>query len=195
MKKLILAIIIAISILGMISGGCLDGDGDSNGNGKDGDDPTNLGKNARSSECGGFDAALKIDNQDEVDDICGDERLIWTFDETSRTVSFLNQDVWLNCCGEHSITVSFDEESGVYEIAETDAPEMLGGEPSRCHCMCLFDFAIDLPGVSSETIDLKLTRDETDDEEERMTVWLGEIDLSAGSGDILIEENVGWCTD
>jgi hypothetical protein len=98
--------------------------------------------------------------------------------------------VFLNCCGEHSIAVL--DAGGVYEISETDEPIFYEGEPARCGCMCLFDFGIELPGVSS-TIQIRITLDVTDDEDPRVTRWEGEIDLAQGSGEILIQENVGWC--
>jgi hypothetical protein len=149
-----------------------------------------VGTNPLISECGGFDTMQNIlISQQEEDASCSDERLFWQYDEVSQIVHFLNKDVWLNCCGEHSISISMDEETGKYTIVETDDP--LDGD-GRCSCMCFFDFAIDLnnPTTIADTIYVKLTRviDGAED-----AIWEGELILSDGEGDVLIEENVGFC--
>ena len=125
-------------------------------------------------------------------EVCADEVLAWQYDETTQKATINNKNVWLNCCGEHSISALFNEETGVYEIRETDAPEEPGG---RCFCMCFFDFTVELTDISSSVISVIITRDTTDDEMPRGTVWEGSLDLSAGSGEVIIAEDVGWCDD
>jgi hypothetical protein len=146
----------------------------------------NIGTNAQISECGGFQAEHKHARTQEVS--CSDERLIWRYDQDSHIVYFLNQDVWLNCCGEHTITVSFEKDSGGYAIREIDAPE----SGLRCHCMCFFDFRIELPDIPPGTISVQLYRHVTD-EGRQWLLWQGILDLNQGNGDELIREDVGWC--
>ena len=127
-------------------------------------------------------------SQEEESDSCRDERLFWQYDEESQTVHFLNKNVWLNCCGVHSISIFLDKETDDFEIEETDDP-LNGG---RCDCMCFYDFEIDLIDSTtiSDTIYVMLTR-EIDGHEDK--IWDGDLVLSVGEGDELIEENVGDC--
>ena len=114
--------------------------------------------------------------------------MFWQYDEESQTVHFLNKNVWLNCCGLHSISIFLDKETGDFEIEETDDP--LDG--LRCTCECFYDFKIDLIGYTtiSDTIHVMLTR-VIDGHEYK--IWSGDLVLSVGEGDELIEENVGDC--
>ncbi|MCP4352217.1 MAG: hypothetical protein GY795_42705 [Desulfobacterales bacterium] len=155
-----------------------------------------LGTNAKISECGGFEATLDTDTNgtnDTNESNCRDESLTWQYDKESKTVSFLNKNVWLNCCGTHSVIVRLDEETGIYEILETDVPVMEGGMTVRCDCMCFFDFNIDLPNISSETIKVRILRHETDITDHPQQVWEGELDLAKGQANELVKPNAGWC--
>lgn len=160
----------------------------------------NLGVNQQISDCGGFAAAgnMRLSPQTKntqcsrgrlylnqrqrrhaaaaaaKNTLCGDERLSWRYDPNSRTITFLNEDVWLNCCGEHSLSITLDETTGIYVIQETDAP----GE-SRCLCLCFFDFSIDLPHMTAESMTVQLYRHITDEGPEQF-VWQGTLDLSLG---------------
>jgi hypothetical protein len=135
------------------------------------------------SECGGFAAA----DDDTGLEVCSDERLLWSYDAASKTVDFVNEGVWLNCCGSHSIAV-FMEAGGVYVLSETDEPDE--GD-DRCLCMCFFDYGVSLPDISVGTLALRLVRHIPDNEPSSWSVWEGSIDLSLGSGEVLIEESVG----
>ncbi len=147
-----------------------------------------FGVNPQVSDCGGFSAASKtLSSQQMQNDQCRDERLLWQYDPNSRMVTFLNEDVWLNCCGEHSITITLHETTGNYIIRETDAPA-----ESRCLCMCFFDFTIGLPDMLPESIGVELYRHVTDDGPEWL-VWQGTLELNQGSGEIVIQKNIGWC--
>ncbi len=149
-----------------------------------------LGMNSRASECGGFEAKSAKLMDEEINEYCGDETLVWTYLEGDSVLQLLNEDIWLNCCGIHTSEIRYDAENDIYEIKQTDKPENAG----RCDCMCLFDFAIDLPGmVEAASLNVKITRDSTDEEKGRYLVWEGIIDMSKGNGSILIEESVGWC--
>jgi len=184
---LVLAVFFVGAVVATCGGGGK-GDGD-----VDDDDDGDLGRDAKVSDCGGFDGEQAGYGEPEDDDgDVRDELLLWDYEADAETVVFLNRNIWLNCCGEHSIEIFLDDKAGVYEISETDAPIIYEGEPARCGCMCFYDFAVSLPDVSCGVISVKLTRDVTDDGEPRYTVWEGEIDLADGSGEIVVDEDVGW---
>jgi hypothetical protein len=149
-----------------------------------------VGANPVVSDCDHFNTVPnKSFSQKEEIESCRDERLFWQYDEESQTVYFLNKNVWLNCCGVHSISIFLDKETGDFEIEETDDP--LNGT-QRCLCMCFYDFEIDLidSKTISDTIYVMLTR-VIDGHEDK--IWDGDLVLSVGEGDELIEENVGDC--
>jgi hypothetical protein len=198
MKRLQIGIISSIMVLGMLAVSC----------NKESSEITQhdaigtLGINPRVSDCGGFAAGAKTvqpqPTEDELHndepqsqpvehDLCSDERLHWQYDPNSHSVTFLNEDVWLNCCGNHSITITLDEATGNYLIHETDAP----GE-SRCLCLCFFDFSIGLSEMPSESIVVELYRHITDEGPEWL-VWQGTLDLSQKTGELVIQKDVGWC--
>jgi hypothetical protein len=148
-----------------------------------------VGANPAVSDCDRVDTGLiKSFSQEEETESCRDERLLWHYDEESQTVHFLNKNVWLNCCGVHSISIFWDKETGDFEIEETDDP-INGG---RCLCECFYDFEIDLidSKTISDTIYVMLTR-VIDGHEDK--ILEGDLVLSVGEGDELIEENVGDC--
>lgn len=150
----------------------------------------NLGSDAEISGCGGFVEAKQVEGDDEVDDPwCADEVLSWTYDATEGSVEFENQNVLLNCCGHHEIKIIFYGHIETYVIDEVDS----SGFPFlRCMCMCFYDFRIKLPNMSPKNIHLQLYRHVTDSAD-RYMVWEGEVDLAAGSGTELINEQLGWC--
>lgn len=147
----------------------------------------NIGNNAKISECGGFQTKNRQTLAE--DEYCSDEHLLWSYDQDAHTVLFLNQDVWLNCCGEHTMSIEFNEDTKVYEIYETDKPV---SEKGRCLCTCFFDFQIELSQIPSGVISVRLYRHVTDEGPQGL-VWEGALDLSQGNGDVLIQEDVGWC--
>ena len=147
-------------------------------------EPVNIGLNPRLSECGGFAAIPRAGN----DPACADELLDWEVDAEDGVIHFTNTGVFLNCCGAHGITVALVQ--GVYVITETDDPHPVDG---RCKCMCMFDFAVDMPIVEATTIGVRIERLVAEDGETLATIWEGDIDLTAGSGEIVVEEDVGWC--
>ena len=145
-----------------------------------GSDDDGIGENAMVSECGGFSASAGLRAMDSAAitsrDYCDAERLYWTY--ADGIVHFDNTRVMLNCCGIHTITVYAGGPG--YIIRETDEPE----RNTRCSCMCAFDFSIELPiaDPAPETVAVALSRDITDDELSRETVWSGELNLADGSG-------------
>ncbi len=125
---------------------------------------------------------------DELDSMCGDERLTWSYDPSNRALTLYNKDIFLNCCGNHSVGIV--QQGDAYIFKEVDQPE---DGSARCDCMCLFDFKVILADVDQGNLALAIHRHETDQTESEVTIWQGNLDLSEGSGEVMIEENVGWC--
>ena len=151
-------------------------------------DPVFVTLNPRASACGGFEVIEQAfdDRAAELSE-CTDETLDWEVDSENGVIHFINSGVWLNCCGDHSIEAYIQD--GVYVIREEDSPAQEGG---RCRCMCLFEFAVDVPLVEG-TIAVRLERYITENGETPETTWSGDIDLAGGTGQIVIREDVGWC--
>ncbi len=151
-------------------------------------EPVFVTLNPRASGCGGFDVIEQAfdDRAGELPE-CTDETLDWEVDSQNGVIHFVNSGAWLNCCGEHSIEAYIQD--GVYVIREEDSPD---GENGRCRCMCLFEFAVDVPLVEG-TIAVRLERYVTENGETPETTWSGDIDLAGGTGQIVIREDVGWC--
>ena len=148
--------------------------------------------NFRVSECGGFGSPEKrmvngIPITRDISTYCDSENLQWLYDENTLTLSVLNSRVLLNCCGEHDITASY--ENGMIVIAENDQP--VNGT-DRCRCMCVYDFFIEIFGLSPGVITLKL--DLTVDEDTR-NKWEGTIDIRKKNGEIIIDDKPldNWC--
>ena len=139
-------------------------------------------QNSVVSDCGGFEAG----NRGPVG-YCDAEKLMWAYDASTGTLSLLDARVMLNCCGEHSFDVYYDATTGKYEGWEIDAPEMIGTEPSRCNCSCVFDFRTEIVDVQSSTIELVLMRHETD-QGAAQQVWSGTLELTAGSGEVILDD-------
>ena len=154
-----------------------------------------LGVNGEVSECGGFGlsgpAGPPIPQETgHAYSECADDVIEWSHDSSSQTLSFLNKGVFLNCCGDHAISVAL--ESGVYVITESDEPE--SGD-ARCGCMCMFDYAVDIPNLSGDSVDIKVQRNITDASPALSVIWEGSLDLTQGSGQEMIEEDAGWCDE
>jgi len=143
------------------------------------------------SNCGGFeqqgdalfDAGLPY---------CDAEVLHWRYDAATGILELADARILLNCCGIHSMQIA--EQDGVYVITERDEPEF---DNARCACMCVYDFTIEASGIAEGVIPLRIEREVTDWEEGSGLVWEGELDLSQGSGSVVIDEtDVGpWCGD
>ena len=137
------------------------------------------------SECGGFDSSTKRAASDilftrDASTYCDAERLHWLYDENTHTLKVMNSRVLLNCCGEHEITAVND--NSIIVIKENDQP--VNGK-GRCRCMCVYDFFIEISGISQGEITLKL--DMTVDDA-TLNKWEGEIDFGKGNGVIVIDD-------
>ena len=150
-----------------------------------------LGNNPLLSGCGGFTDELDR-HYDSDTKSCGDDRLIWGYDSTTQTATFMNEGVFLNCCGLHSISIT-QQTNGTYVITQIDEPEIDDGHELRCGCMCLFDYGISLHDVPEESIPIQIVRYVPDNNPNTWTAWEGTLDLSEGNGEVLIQADVGWC--
>lgn len=150
------------------------------------DEPQNLGVDAALSGCGGFfdnaDSASKSVTLDDTDPP-KTEFLNWTYDATNQHLSLHNTAVCLNCCGDHGVAIFWSDEIDGYEMAETDFPE--AGD-TRCNCICPFDFSIAITDLAIGVINLKLTREVSDQSPRKTTVWHGKLNLNQTQGTIEI---------
>ena len=131
------------------------------------------------SDCGGFELQTKADFAPAG--YCDAEVLKWAYDATTGTLKLRDNRMLLNCCGDHKMTVT--ENNGVYEVLEVDAPE----EGARCYCMCVFDFTVEAQSLAGGTIQVKLLRDVTDSGNGVEQIWSGQLDLSKGSGEVVLD--------
>lgn len=137
------------------------------------------------SGCSGFTTAEKrfdsgIPFTRDPSTYCNAERLHWLYDKNTETLSVLNSRILLNCCGDHTISASFEKD--VLLIAEDDQP--VDGT-LRCDCVCIFDFFIEITGISSDVITLRLDLKVDDTTVKK---WEGEINLGKESGEIIIDD-------
>ncbi|MFC2174206.1 hypothetical protein ACFLU6_16550 [Acidobacteriota bacterium] len=142
----------------------------------------------RVSGCGGF-AAERESPDSGIQDYCDAEILTWNYDRSTWTLRLSDNRVLLNCCGHHSMNLSI--ENGVYLFTETDDP----GKEGRCLCMCVYDFTITVHKVPERVIHVLIQRIVTDEQRTPSFVFEGDLDLSIGSGSVVIDRtDVGqWC--
>lgn len=154
----------------------------------DPDDPV-ITSQDRVSACGGFESEGSPLLGNPVD-YCAAEVLHWAYDEAADQLKLADARVLLNCCGEHAMTVA--EADGVYVFTETDDPEF--GD-ARCGCMCVFDFAIEVTGITTGVIPIRINREVSDWPEGSGLVLEAELDLTQGSGTIVIDDTdiYPWC--
>lgn len=150
--------------------------------GGSGSGQTIASENSAVSDCGGFGAGTR-----GPVGYCDAEKLQWAHDPDDGTLSLMDARVMLNCCGEHDFDVYVDPDTGEYEAWVIDSPEMIEGTPARCNCSCVFDFKTDVTGVRSTSIVLRLMRHVTDQGAAKQ-VWSGTLDLSAGAGEIVLDD-------
>jgi hypothetical protein len=149
------------------------------------------------SECGGFEGGQQtLQVRPPAPDrggalYCDAERLYWEYEEGEKRLILLNTRAMLNCCGEHGM--EFQQIEGGYLVTELDEP----GAQGRCLCTCPFDFLMQIDRVTSGTVRLRLERTVTDWPEGSGTLLDVDLDLSTGSGVIVIEESDarGFCEE
>ena len=182
--RIFATILITLASLSLMLGCGVEGDPDS----------SDLPQSQKVSSCGGFS---KTSPQSHLEGglelfagntYCDAEVLDWSYDKAGGKLTMSNNRVLLNCCGDHSISAK--EVGGVVVVTEVDAPDSLGG---RCGCMCVFDYALDLESIAPGTIQVRLDRHVKPGTPR--TAWKGKIDLSKGSGSVVVDKtSVGmWC--
>jgi hypothetical protein len=154
--------------------------------------PSEIPQTYAVSECGGFlEKATLLKISPPPQSYCDAEVLSWAYDQAAGTLTFSNNRIQLNCCGER--TVSLFERNGEYVISEKDAPEQImtptGPSGARCSCMCVFDLAVQGEKIPGGMIKVRLVREVTDSNEPAQTIFAGKINLSEGSGSIVIDSS------
>jgi len=143
-----------------------------------------IGLNSKVSECGGFTETKSIVKTLDEETSCND-MLNWNYNSETKVLSLQNDNVGLNCCGIHSITA--EKIDNKYIVTEIDKSE----NGARCGCMCTFSFAVEIPNVENESINLVLKRN-IEENEETETPLETTIDLTQNSGSIIIQEQSGF---
>ena len=153
--------------------------------------PDGISQSYATSECNGFQAAAPH-NFKNNGNYCDAEILHWSYDAATQTLSLADNRILLNCCGDHSMTMTLEQ--GVYVVTERDAPEF--GD-ARCSCMCVFDYTMEAHGIPQGQIALRIVRDVTDWPDGSGIVFDDALDLTQGSGSIVISDvpEPDWCQE
>ena len=138
-------------------------------------------ENVRVSGCRGFDNSNTVSLKSVQR--C-DQSIIWKYNNQEGVLNIVNQDIMLNCCGEHDVRIEKGYKSIKYIMI--DNPE----NDARCGCSCLFDYSADVKIDLEDGITLAVFTDIAEDEGLK-EVWEGRINLSEGSGAIVIKERSG----
>ena len=145
---------------------------------------------AMTSACGGFGNAVEALS---AGDYCAAEVLDWAYDAETSELTLLHQRTTLNCCGEHSVSAAWEGDAVV--VTSVDEPEAAPGGGARCGCMCVFDFGVTVLQVPAGTAQALTWRETvTDQDDGDRVVFDGTLDLSAGSGRVVISDAESmWC--
>ncbi|MFW6369189.1 MAG: hypothetical protein ACOC0J_01250 [Myxococcota bacterium] len=160
-----------------------DDQGEPNGAGDDnGVEETGYLAASNTGACGEIlEIGEQSSRQDGREEWCGAERLQWSYEAESETLDLLHSRVALNCCAEHS--VSYEQVGDIHVVTEIDVPPRDG----RCRCTCLFDFHSSLAGIASGMASVLVLLD-IEEEEGSSVVWEGDLDLTEGSGEIVLDD-------
>lgn len=198
--RLFFSILIPLSLAACSGGGDTGGSGGSGGGagGSGGEGGgSGLTQFPSVSECGGFvgggSASAKIDPpMADPATYCDAERLLWVYDAATQSLGVSNTRVLLNCCGDHTITVT--EEGGTYVFMERDAPQAASGG-ARCNCSCVFDYTVSIEPIPEGSLPIRLVLDVTDSGKAPEVVYEGSLDLTKGSGEVILDPNTvdPWC--
>ena len=127
-----------------------------------------------------FDAANKALPALPAEEVtCGDEKLLWQYDQTTNILSFTHKNIWADCAAKITQSSFYGLNGQVYEIRETVTDGF-------ADCMCFFDIRGEFAVVSSQNIILKIRNGNT-------LVWEGSLDLTMETGEELIKADVGYC--
>ena len=153
--------------------------------------PDGISQNYAVSDCNGFGAAAPHVFKDNSN-YCDAEILHWSYDASTQTLSLADNRILLNCCGDHEMFMTLEQ--GVYVVTERDAPQF--GD-ARCGCMCVFDYTMEAHKIPLGQFPIRLVRDVTDWPEGSGIVYEGTLDLSQGSGAIVLDDTPepDWCQE
>lgn len=137
------------------------------------------------SGCGGFSGELRGNPDFEPpDDYCEAEVLYWEYDEG--ILRLLDSRIFISCATGLSIEIRAGRATNVivpeYTVIETIVD-------SFADCMCPYDLELDAEGIPDGIIHLELVRDVTVpviQEHYVYTVFEGSLDLSQGSGSVIL---------
>jgi len=139
------------------------------------------------SDCGGFEFA---EQEKSVGDYCDDELIDWTYDAASGEFWIQDSRILLNCCGDHSMQVAVPNPDELY-VLEID--NSIGG--SRCGCVCIYDYAVAAQNVPDTPTTLTIERSVDDCAACSGILWSGPIDLTVGSGSIVLQTLLSGTND
>jgi hypothetical protein len=96
------------------------------------------------SECGGFpffsSGVSSSDNSDSTSlEECRSEKLIWSYNETEKSILIVHENSFINCCGKHKIEVSKFEYKSSADIFINELDDPLDNQ--RCFFLFLFLFS------------------------------------------------------
>jgi len=137
------------------------------------------------SDCGGFtdtgeeSFAITDPGHDGLRDYCDAQVLYWEFEDGTLTI--LDSRVMLNCCGQHSVSISGGDIITIFEIDDPEPGDL------RCDCRCAYDFRAELHGLATGAVEVELLLHVTDVTVEPTQMWSDTLDLSDGSGEIVID--------
>lgn len=144
-----------------------------------------LAQHHKVSDCGGFqvhsEEELLVPRSDPAIPYCDAEVLKWHFNQASSRLELIHTRIPLNCCGDHSVTV--EKQDNAYVVTEIDQPEDM-----RCRCVCVFDFRVDFSVQDAETLELIVQQYVTDEASAPRKIYSEYLDLSEGSGMIVLND-------
>ncbi|HRZ79513.1 MAG TPA: hypothetical protein P5044_05880 [bacterium] len=140
----------------------------------------NLAQNIKTSGCGGFhelstlkDTGLKYEELVDCSQV-----LIWKYDDSTDVVEIVVTKTPLSCLGAVSVVINQVKNGYDYVISQDPS----GGDVG---CSCLFDFSAELPGITTESLNLTVSRSA---ETGKISYWSGTIDLTQKGGEIIMIE-------
>ena len=153
--------------------------------------PDTIAQSSNVSDCGGFAGTADSGTDDLA--YCDAEVLSWSYDAATQKLYLTDSRIELNCCGEHESVIEL--RGGVYVVTQTDAPELYDGQEARCNCSCVFDYSLTAEGIPERLMQIQIIRHVTD-QGGPQTIFEGSLDLSAGSGQEILDTSPAYmCMD